>query len=423
MISAAGCEAAAPSRPWARVALALSALSLLASGCAGDYVARTRDLRRAYEGGRYDVAAKGFADEVQSGPEIDRLLALMDEGMVLHASGRHEESIRVLEDAKKLADQLDVVSVSEEAKVLLSSEREKAYRGEDFEKLMIPVLQALNYAQLGRDEDALVEVRRVNERMQKMINDENKPYEQLAVARYLSGVLWEDSGHDDDAFIDYEAANELAGDLGTLAEPLLRLALRTGRDQAVEALRRQYPGVAAPPLGRGEGQLVVVLEAGRVPEKTNGTYQGQAKAELIAIPVFRDRPWNRDARVSVDGGDPVAPTAVTSLERVSKIHLDDRIGRMIAKQIAALALRAGIAAGVGKATNSEALGVLTFIGLSFANQPDLRSWLSLPAQFELARFRLPAGSHEVTVTVAGQPLTRTVEVTPRRIALLVLRSY
>ena len=395
-------------------------VAVLGSGCAGDYVARTRDLRRAYEGGRYDEAARGFDGEAKSGKEINRLLALMDQGMVLHAAGKYEESIQVLAEADKLSQQLDVISVSEEAKVLLSSEREKAYRGEDFEKLMVSVLQALNYDQLGRDEDALVEVRRVNERMLKMIRDEKKPYQQLAIARYLSGVLWEDAGHDDDAFIDYDTANQLAGDLGSLAEPLVRLAKSTGRDEALQALRKQYPIITPHPLGPAEAQLLVIVEAGRVPQKTNGTWHGKAKAELIAVPVFRDRPWTRDPAVSVNGGEPVAPTPVTSLEDVSKTHLDDRIGRMVAKQIAALAVRTGLSVGVGAATKSDALGALTFLALSYGNQPDLRSWLSLPAQFELARFRLPSGTYRVALTTGA---TRTVELKPRRVTLLVLRSY
>jgi hypothetical protein len=403
--------------------VALALLLLAGSGCAGDYVARTRDLRRAYEAGQYEKAIEGFDAEVRKGKEIDRLLALMDEGMTLHAAGRHRDSIRVLAEADKLSQQLDVVSISEEAKVLLSSEREKAYRGEDFEKLMISVLQALNYAQLGMDEDALVEARRVNERMLAMIREENKPYEQLAVARYLSAVLWEDTGHEDDAFIDYAAANELAGDLGTLAEPLLRLAKRTERHEALAELRKQYPGVEPKPLRRTEGQLLVVVEAGRVPEKTNGTWHGRSKAELIAIPVFRDRPWTRGTTVAVGAEPPVLPTAVTSLENVSKVHLNDRVGRMIAKQLAALVVRAGIATGIGAATKSETLGVLAFLAASYVNQPDLRSWLSLPAQFELARFRLPAGQHEVTVRSGAKNLVQTVDVRPGRVTLLVLRTY
>jgi hypothetical protein len=411
---------AAPSR---RRAAPAALVLVLATGCAGDYVARTRGLREAYEAGRHGEAAEGFAREAKDGKEIDRLLALMDRGMVLHAGGEHEESIRVLAEAGKLADELDVVSVSEQAKVLLSSERESAYRGEDFERLTISVLQALNYAQLGKDESALVEVRRVNERMQRMIREEGKPYEQLAIARYLSGVLWEDGGHEDDAFIDYAAANELAGDLGPLAEPLVRLAQATGREEALKGLREQYPAVEPRPLGKGEGQLVVVVEAGRVPEKTNGTWDRRERAEVIAIPVFRDRDWSRGATVSLDGGAAVSPVALTSLEDVAKVHLEDRVGRMIAKQLASVAVRATTAAAVGKATDSAALGYLTFLAMSAINQPDLRSWLSLPARFEVARFRLPPGEHEVTVRAGGKEVVRRVKVAPRRVAVAVVRVY
>src|SRR5262249_1954933 len=148
---------------------------LLLSGCAGDYVARTSGTRQAYQRYNYQDALVQLDKEVKSGPQIDHLLALMEDGMVLHSAGKYEESIAVLAEADKLSQQLDVVSISEEAKVLLTNEREKAYRGEDFEKLMISALQALNYAELGKDEDALVEVRRVNERLRKMIVEEKKP--------------------------------------------------------------------------------------------------------------------------------------------------------------------------------------------------------------------------------------------------------
>jgi hypothetical protein len=405
--------------------VALGALALLLTGCAGDYIARTAGYRHAYESYQYPPAIQGFDGEIKSGPQIDQLLALMDEGMTLHAAGKFEESIQVLAQADKLSERLDFISVSEEAKVLVSSERERAYRGEDFEKLMISTLQALNYAQLGKDEDALVEVRRVNERMQRMINEEKKPYEQLAVARYLTAVLWEDQGHADDAFIDYYAANRLAGDLGSLAEPLVRLAKETGRDEAFRELRRQYPWVQPQPLGKDEGQILVVLEAGKIPIKTNGTVTGGPRAEVIAVPVFRARPWARDAQVTLDGDQSTSlrPTTVTSLERVAPLHLQTRLGPLLARQWGALALRAGIAAGAGAATKSEAIGILTFLALSAVNQPDLRSWMSLPAEFQLARYRVPAGVHRLTVIAGGGAREVQVDVRPRRVTLVVLRSY
>jgi hypothetical protein len=69
------------------------------------------------------------------------------------------------------------------------------------------------------------------------------------------------------------------------------------------------------------------------------------------------------------------------------------------------------------------VGYLTFLLLNVANAPDLRSWLSLPAEFQLARFRLPAGTHTVEVNYSGQVTSRQVEVKPGRIAVVVMRRY
>jgi uncharacterized protein len=407
----------APARSWRLGGAVLSAV--LATGCASDYVARTATARTAYETGAPAQAAATLQSEQKEGPERDRLLALMDLGMVLHVANQYQKSIEVLAQADKLASELEVTSISEEALTLLTTERMKAYRAEDFEKLTISVLQALNYAQLGMTEDAVVEARRVNERILKMVRDEKKPYQQLAIARYISAVMYESAGNLDSAFIDYQSANELNGGLGPLAEPLLRLAMVTQRTEQLEKLKKAYPGMPVTPLGRDEGQLVVVLEAGRIPEKvpTDRTF---GSGGVISVPTFKDRPWRRPVSIVVDAPPALPLTTVTSLEVVAKVDLDHRIGGMIAKQVGGAALKGGLAAGAGAATDSAAVGVLTFLALSALNTTDLRSWLSLPAEFILARVRLKAGTHQVYVPGAS-PVT--VEIQPGRIALLIARTF
>lgn len=396
---------------------------LLLAGCAGDYVARTRAVREAYQVEDYPRALGELEALEKEGHPKDTLLVLLDKGMVLHAAGRWEESLQVLDAADRLSAELDAISLSEEAGVLLSNERQRAYRGEDFEKLMISVFQALNYAQLGKDEDALVEVRRVNERLEKMIVDEKKPYEHLAIARYIGGVLYEDQREWDSAYIDYAKALELESRLGMLAEPLLRLAKRTGRDDAYASLLDRFPDVPHEPLGPGEGQVVVVVEAGLSPEKESHSRHYRPDAvELITVPVYVDRGYTPQAQVRV-GEAAQAAVTVTSLAEVAKIHLDDRVGRMLAKQLAGAVVKAGVAAGAGALTKSEEVAYLTFLLLNLANEPDLRSWLSLPAEFQLARFRLPAGRHTVQVDHGGLLPPREVEVRPGRVAVVVIRSY
>lgn len=44
-------------------------------------------------------------------------------------------------------------------------------------------------------------------------------------------------------------------------------------------------------------------------------------------------------------------------------------------------------------------------------------------KFQLARFRLPAGRHTVTVDAPGLRTEREVEVKPGRVRILVVRRY
>lgn len=409
-----------PARPRGWGALALASVLLL-SGCAGDYVARTRGVRMSYQSEDYPSALAELDAVEKEGTNKDELLVLLDKGMVLHSARKWTESNAVLEQAEKLSAQLDGVSVSEEAGALVTNERQRAYRGEDFEKLMISVIQALNYAKLGDDEAAMVEVRQVNERLQKMVTDEKKPYEQLAIARYLGGVLREDQRDWDSAYIDYAKAYELEPRLGALIEPLLRLAKYTGRDQVYEELKAKYPDVAHPPLARDEAQIVVVVEAGLSPEKHPAS-RNHDGGGLIEVPAYRDRGSAPMVRVSL-GEQAEQAVTVTSLADVARLHLDTRIGGMLAKQIASAAVKAGLAAGLGAATKSEELGVLAFILLNAGNAPDLRSWLSLPAEFQVARFRVSAGSHTVRVEAGGRVSEHVVAVKPGRVGLVVVRRY
>ena len=73
------------------------------------------------------------------------------------------------------------------------------------------------------------------------------------------------------------------------------------------------------------------------------------------------------------------------------------------------------------ATKSKEVAALTFLVLNAMNAPDLRSWLSLPAEFQLARFRLPAGRHTLEVAAGGRTKQVEVEVKPRRVSTVVIR--
>ncbi len=404
------------------------ALAVWLSGCASTYVAKTAPARAAYVRGDYDAAlAKYAAVMPQEKNSINQLLILLDRGMVAHAAGRWQESIDILTQADELSKKLDFTSVSEEAAALITNEGTRVYRGEDFEKLMITMLLAVNYYQLGKDEDALVEVRRVNERIEKMIAEEKKPYEQLGVARYMAGVFWEDTRELDNAALDYLKAAEAEKNIGSAVEAALRLAKKTERDDQYNALKKKFPNVTIEEVGRGDSQVVVLIEAGMAPEKHSSDRQVAGNdgrvGTMIAVPVYPPRavPIPR-AKVMLDGKVIEAGT-VTSVDRVANVHLNDRIGKLIAKSAASLLLKAGVAGAVGAAAKSEALGAATFLLLSMTQQADLRSWTTLPAEFQVARKRVAPGTYKFTVEYGGRTTNHEVTVKPGRVALAVVRRF
>ena len=399
-------------------------------GCA-DYISETRKTRRAYETYNTDAALKELPPLKDAG--VDELLVLLDRGMILHAGGRWKDSTEVLGRAEKRSAELDAISVSEEAGTLLGNERSRHYRGEDFEKLLINVIQGLNYSMLGDREGALVEVRRCNERLHKMQLEEQKPWTQLAIARLLGGIAYGDDQDLDSAYIDLRATLELAPSLTLLAEPLLRLAQQLGRLQELDELKLKFPGQEpSAPLGPGDGELWVIVEAGLSPEKHPATsrHHGSGRrshddsndAGLIQFPVYASRGHPDLAQVSV-GGATYAAQAVTSLEAVAKQHLDSRVGAMMARALASTAIKAGIAGVAGAVAKDSGVGFLVFLLLSLSNQADLRSWMSLPNEFQAVRVRVPAGKQIVTVATRGLSSDYEVEVRPRGMGLLVVRRY
>jgi hypothetical protein len=169
--------------------------------------------------------------------------------------------------------------------------------------------------------------------------------------------------------------------------------------------------------------VVVVVEAGLSPEKEPADRYTDTH-DLIQVPVYRERGSPTRARIWVGEGQQQQRTVtVTSLADVARVHLEDRIGRMLARQLAAATVKAGLAAGAGALTKSKELGALTFLLLNAMNEPDLRSWLSLPAEFQLARFRLPAGRYTVNMDEGGHGNAREVEVKPGRVQVVVFRRY
>jgi hypothetical protein len=140
-----------------------------------------------------------------------RVLYGMDRGMTLQLAGEYEQSNRVLEEAEEEVDRLYTRTVRTETAAFMTNDNTLPYEGEPYEQVMINVLKALNYASLNRWQDALVEARRMDHRL-NVLADRTKDkaaYHDDGFARYLSGILYESTGDVNNAFIAYRKAYEM----------------------------------------------------------------------------------------------------------------------------------------------------------------------------------------------------------------------
>ena len=360
----------------------------------------------------------------------DRNLVLyyFDRGFLLHLAARYQESNRFFEKAATEIDRLYTQSISTHAGAMLTNDNLLPYEGEDFETVLIHLFSALNYAALGQWDDALVEARQVDARL-NLLNDrytQKNVYKEDAFARYLSGILYETRGESNDAFVSYRQAYDafqiykkhyqtpIPSRLGL---DLVRMTdvLHLPEEQAEykKHFSESAPLASARPAQTGE--VVVVTYEGRSPVKEdyfidapvpNGN--GGAYLVRVALPRFVPRPSKiGSVEVTFRQGETVLKQRSDLMEDITAIakkNLEDRISRISAKAIAratAKYIAARTAQHEAKRRGGEGAeiltGFLTNVYSLATEQSDKRSWQTLPGKIHLARIFLPPGEWEVRI--------------------------
>ncbi len=341
-------------------------LLLAAAGCASGRLAY-RDADNDFKQGRFEQAQATLEKGLKAEEEgRDQLLFLLDLGMVTHVAGNYEASNRYFLEAEKAADLKDYTSLAAEGATLLTSDQIKHYQGENFEKVLINAFLAINYAVQGNLEDALVEARKVNRKLTRMIDEGKRQYELSAFATYFASILQEARGEWDDARISNA------------------LALKLRPEESLPA-----------PLRKPQTEIVVVFENGLGPVKV-------PHPSWYQIPQFVPR-YNPVVRADVYlNGEKRGPTVVLdNIESQAIQNLRDKYGGLIAKKIAGIVAKEVIGDQVGKATKSPELGLLTKLAFYLSDQADTRSWLLLPKELQLARFSVSPGEYEVKIETLG----------------------
>jgi len=373
----------------------------------------------------YD-AASAYLDSVKESfySKDNRLLYYMDQGMVLHLGKKYKDSNAMLEKAKTAAAELWTESISKNAAAWVTTDNSLPYQGEDFEKVLLHLVAALNCIGLGSYSDARVEARQITNDLQLFNSkyaDGKNVYRDDAFSRWLAGRLAETDQGDmsglNDAWIDYNKAlsvyeEDYAKRYGTpiprvVLADALRAAQGLGPDFADEfaALRKRYPTVQFRPTAetKGMGRVVFIHLNGEAPFKIDQFWTAQAGGDIlrIAYPQFVPKPHAiQFARISTSSGAFTDTELAEDINAIAVQNLNDHMARIQTKAIARavskflagkVAETAGANQGGSGGAALQLAGALWNAGNAIAEEADKRSWITLPAAVTVGELYLPPG--------------------------------
>lgn len=420
-------------------------LLVVSTGCA-TYYQKNLKFQEAFSAGRLEKAEKLLNSNEKDAESRNRLLYFMKRGVVSQMMGQYEQSNVYFEQAYTFLEDYKS-NYGIEALSLISNPTLKPYTGEDHEKVLIHYYKALNYLMMDQPAEALVECRRLNNKLNLLndrYEDRKNRYKDDAFAHVLMGIAYERSNDVNNAFIAYRNANEsykanYASDYGVqapeqLKKDLLRTAYLNGFQQELREYEKEF-GMTYHRQKEGDGELIffwenglgpvkdewsvnftIVKGAGGVvtfvndelglnfsfplPQDDNGSGGlGDLKFIRVAFPKYLERPpYFTSASISVNG-------KVYPLEEAEDINaiaisvLQDRMLREMGSSLLRLALKQASEYAVRQ--ENQDLGAVVSVVNALTEKADTRNWQTLPYSISYARIPLQEGDNAVELKTNG----------------------
>ncbi len=346
--------------------------------------------------------------QLSSEAGTDQLAYLMEFGTTLQICKKYEKSIQVLEQAEKLAEKIDYTSLSEVAVSTLLNEEFKSYKGDTFEKLFLNASKALNFIELNKYDEALIEVRKMNQKFDKFKGEDKKSFELNSFSKYLSGLIWEATGKYDDACIDYRGAfetnhtNSSENEIKHLSTQMLKACWLAERSDEFKFLAKKtnltLQEITDIKKEKSKSELVVLFLKGWGPQKKENpvhpTFPYLVRNSMLTQKLkisITDQNQKELGQFISQPFYSVAEAARLSLETDQAPLIERRIAARVAKQVVADQIRQ---------KNAE-LGLAALILMVGSEKADLRQWSFLPDSIHAIRVHLQPGSYTADVEGIG----------------------
>jgi hypothetical protein len=420
-----------------RIVFVIAAV-LAMSGCSGGFSDRTREMRTALDAGDPRRAMASLNRELGVRGDADRPRRLVGEqALLLLDRATLQQSIAQLSNSKgdyaaadKAIDVLDLShGASDDIGRWVFSDSAGRYVAPPHEKLLVNVLNLVNYLETGDLSGARVETRRMSV-MARYLKDrdprERRPSAALGLGSMLAGFTYEKSGNDEEAQRYYADANATEWRAQSEAGESGEILVVVGWGRVPHRVAEHVP------IGLALTRASPFLAAGDHDEASKLAAQGLVT--WVNYPTLApERPVEEVPTVLVDGrAVPLDSTLDVSAEvraewqRIEGDVMAAAITRTVARVVVGKAIE-GLANTSDK-KEVKAAGLLFSLfaqaAMSAADVPDTRSWETLPARVGVARVRVPSGDHRVLLRARGMEREGTVSVTNagwRAVSLFALR--
>ncbi|MEK6782153.1 MAG: hypothetical protein AABY93_10625 [Bacteroidota bacterium] len=397
-----------------------------------------------FENGNLENALASLQNKSSDSKGKQQFLYDVNSGLVLSLLGRYEESNTSFEKAFLYGEDYRVNYVNEAASYL-TNPNFTAYRGEDHEHLILLYYKAINYLKLGKIEEALVECRRLNIRLQQLSDryqSEDK-YKEDAFVHTLMGIIYQADKDYNNAFIAYKNALEIyKNDYIRLfkVEPpqqlkydLLKAAWLSGmfdefnyykEEFGMEDYRYQpseggelvffwHNGLS--PIKAEWGINFVVSRQGNMAYFSNSdlgisfpfsleNYTDKDKNNLSNLEVFRvafpryiERPAYYQTAMIDYHGEKYSLELMEDINRIAFKTLQERMTLEFSKALIRVAMKKATEYEVKKA--DKTLGSVIGLINAITEKADTRNWQTLPHSIYYCRIPLAEGSNPIRLTI------------------------
>jgi hypothetical protein len=415
----------------------------LITSCA-TYYQKNFDFNYEFERGDLQRALATLEKNNKQEHGRSRFIYMVNNGLLLSILGRYEESNTYFEKAFLFGEDYHINYLNEAASYF-TNPSVTTYHGEDHEHLMLLYYKALNYLKMNRYEEALVECRRLNIRLNQLSDKytSEERYQRDAFINTLMGIIYQADKDYNNAFIAYRNAlevyeNDYAKMFGMkvpeqLKYDLINTATWTGFTQEADEYKERFCIPEYKPA-KPEADLVFFWHNGLSPVKSEwsinfaidkgsnngvvfsnpelglvfpfelGEDEDKKRSDLTDLRVFRvafpryiERPvyYNRgdlalgDKKYPLELAEDVNKVAFYSLKKRMVQEFSKGLLRAALKKVTEQSLR----------KENESLGAVMGLVNAMTEKADTRNWQTLPHSIYYTRIPLTEGANEVKLTL------------------------